>query len=87
MSSYRDFIVSRSTCASENLVKSEAYGVKRHELNEILYKFEAMLSDEAKKMYLVVEDLQREISCMTSEACYLQGFQDMVKLMADRPLD
>ena len=64
MSSYRDFIVSRSTCASENLVKSEAYGVKRHELNEILYKFEAKsLNFEHKSKYLFIIAL-RSFSCV-----------------------
>lgn len=87
MSSYRDFIVNRSTYAIENLAKSEAFGLKRDELNATLSKFDAMLSVEAREMYLVVENLQRELDCMTSEACYLQGFQDMIKLMADRPLD
>jgi len=73
--------------ASENLAKSEAFGLKCDELKATLNKFDAMLSDEARKMYLVVEDLWREIDCMTNEACYLQGFQDMIKLMADRTLD
>ena len=88
MSTTNSFIADRVFHASQKVMHSQEYKTKNEECLLCSRKLsEQLANEETRRLFDVYSDSKNALSCLTDEACYLQGFQDMIRLMAGLPLE
>lgn len=83
-----DFSVVRCVFVHDKLRASEPYTKENAKLLLCIHELTSKLETE-RQHQLLNEYSERSsvVSCITEEACYLQGFRDMLRLMAGLPLE
>lgn len=83
-----DFVAGRCSFVDDKLRHNAKYEEVNRELLSCNRKLKASFwLDEQHELLGEISERRIDISVMTEEACYLQGFRDMVRLMAGMPLE
>ena len=82
-----DFVSERVTRALESVIHDEEYVAISQSALSREQELNARLSADERKISMEIEDQKGLLSCRNEEACYMQGFRDVVRIMAGLPLE
>lgn len=85
--SLNDFLYERVSAVENGLVQATEYQTVRKSYNDRISKFEATLNPSQLDMFSAICDCHNTLNSMTNEACYLRGFQDVIRLVAGKNLE
>lgn len=85
--SLNDFLLERVSAVENGLVQATEYQTVKKSYNDKCVSFEATLNHSQRDMFSAICDCHNELNTLTNEACYLRGFQDVIRLIAGKGLE
>lgn len=85
--SLNDFLLERVSAIEDGLVQATEYQTAKKSYNDKCVSFEATLNHSQRDMFSAICDCHNALNSLTNEACYLRGFQDVIRLVAGKGLE
>lgn len=85
--SLNDFLLERVSAVENGLVQATEYQTVKKSYNDKCVSFEATLNPSQRDMFSSICDCHNALNSLANEACYLRGFQDVIRLVAGKGLE